>query len=385
MRTERYLRQILFHPIGKEGQRRLAEASAVVVGCGAIGSTTASLLARSGIGYLRVIDRDVLEESNLQRQELFDEEDLREGLPKALAAEKRLRRINSTISVEGITADLNPANAETLLRDAQVILDGTDNFETRLLLNDYALKTGTPWIYSACLGSQALLMDVLPGKTLCLRCLVDSIPLPGSLPTCETAGILAPAAKLIASIQTTEALKILTNHQEALISGLVNIDLWKGSFQKVDTKTAPSPTCPEPGRFRACPACQKGEYEFLNAKSFSLTTTLCGSNAVQITPGGNAENGAKIDLLALSRRLQSALGVDNISQSPYLLKFNCRDRARPKYGGFSTLALSNSKTDRPEGLSLRLEMVVFPDGRVLLFGTQDTSLARTLYSQYVGL
>jgi adenylyltransferase/sulfurtransferase len=365
MRTERYLRQILFHPIGKEGQRRLAEASAVVVGCGAIGSTTASLLARSGIGYLRVIDRDVLEESNLQRQELFDEEDLREGLPKALAAEKRLRRINSTIHVEGITADLNPTNAETLLRDAQVILDGTDNFETRLLLNDYALKTRTPWIYSACLGSQALLMNVLPGKTLCLRCLVDSVPLPGSLPTCETAGILAPAAKLIASIQTTEALKILTNHQEALISGLVNIDLWKGSFQKVDTQTAPSPTCP---------ACQKGEYEFLNAKSFSLTTTLCGSNAVQITPGGNAGNGTKIDLHALSLRLQSTLGVDNISQSPYLLKFRCRDRA-----------LALSKTDRPEGLSLRLEMVIFPDGRAMLFGTQDTSLARTLYSQYVGL
>ncbi|OHB91235.1 MAG: hypothetical protein A3D89_05755 [Planctomycetes bacterium RIFCSPHIGHO2_02_FULL_52_58] len=373
MRTERYLRQILFHPIGKEGQRRLAEASAVVVGCGAIGSTTASLLARSGIGYLRVIDRDVLEESNLQRQELFDEEDLREGLPKALAAEKRLRRINSTIRVEGITADLNPANAETLLRDAQVILDGTDNFETRLLLNDYALKTGTPWIYSACLGSQALLMDVLPGKTLCLRCLVDSIPLPGSLPTCETAGILAPAAKLIASIQTTEALKILTNHQEALISGLVNIDLWKGSFQKVDTQTAfigSGPATPSP----TCPACQKGEYEFLNAKGFSLTTTLCGSNAVQITPGGNAGNGAKIDLLALSRRLQSTLGVDNISQSPYLLKFRCRDRA-----------LALSKADRPEGLSLHLEMVIFPDGRALLFGTQDTSLARTLYSQYVGL
>jgi adenylyltransferase/sulfurtransferase len=353
METERYLRQILFQPMGQEGQERLARARAVVVGCGAIGSTTAGLLARSGVGYLRVVDRDVLEVTNLQRQELFDEEDLKEGLPKALAAERKLRRINSTLQIEGITTDLNPLNAETLLKDAQVILDGTDNFETRLLINDYALKTRTPWIYSACLGSQALLMDVLPDRTPCLRCLVGSIPIPGSLPTCETAGILAPTAKLIASLQATEALKILTGHLEALVSGLINIDLWKGTFQKVNTQTALSPTCP---------ACQRGEYEFLNAKGFSLTTTLCGSNAVQIAPalnrtGSGPANGSKVDLPALSRRLQSALGNSCVTQSPYLLRLRLK--------GY--------------------EMIIFPDGRALLLGTQDTSLARTLYSQYVGL
>lgn len=344
MKTERYLRQVLFQPLGQEGQERLAKASAVIVGCGAIGSTTASLLVRSGIGHLRIIDRDILEESNLQRQELFDEEDLREGLPKALTAEKKLHHVNSTIRIEGITADLNPGNAETLLKDVQVILDGTDNFETRLLLNDYALKTRTPWIYSACLGSQALLMDILPGRTPCLRCLVDTIPVPGSMPTCETVGILAPAAKLVASLQATEALKILTGHPEALISGLINVDLWKGTFQKMDTQTALS---------QDCPACRRGEYEFLNAKSFSLTTTLCGSNAVQITP----INGSQIDLSALSLRLQSTLGEGQVSQSPYLLKFRLKGH----------------------------EMIVFPDGRALLFGTQDSSLARTLYSQYIGL
>ncbi len=344
MKTDRYLRQILFKPIGEKGQKRLAKARAVVVGCGAIGSTTASLLTRSGVGYLRVVDRDILEESNLQRQELFDEEDLKEGLPKALAAEKKLLRINSTVRIEGVVADLNPANAETLLGDAQVILDCTDNFETRLLLNDCALKNKTPWIYAACLGSQALLMDIIPGKTPCLRCLVDSAPAPGSLPTCETAGILAPAARLIASLQTAEALKILSGNTEALITGLVSIDLWKGTFQKVDTTDSFS---------RTCPACRMGKYEFLNAKSFSLTTTLCGSNAVQITPS----NGSKIDLCALSQRLQSTLGMDNVSQSPYLLKFRLKGH----------------------------EMVIFPDGRALLFGTQDTSLARTLYSQYIGL
>ncbi len=359
MKTERYLRQILFQPIGHEGQERLGKALAVVVGCGAIGSTAASLLARAGIGYLRVIDRDILEESNLQRQELFDEEDLKEGLPKALTAEKKLQRVNSTVRIEGINADLNPGNAEILLKDAQVILDCTDNFETRLLINDYALKSQTPWIYSACLGSQALLMNILPGKSLCLRCLINSIPFPGTLPTCETAGILAPAAKVIASLQVTEALKILTGHQEALISGLLDIDLWKGTFQIMDTQTVRSLTCP---------ACQKGEYEFLNAKSFSLTTTLCGSNAVQITPGGSsARNGSKIDLSALSQRLQSLPDITDVSQSPYLLKFSCRDKS---LGARDTMSLN---------------WVIFPDGRALLFGTKDPTLARTLYSQYIGI
>ncbi len=344
MNTERYLRQILFQPIGQEGQERLTSSFVVIVGCGAIGSTTAGLLARAGVGRLRIIDRDVLDESNLQRQELFDEEDLKEGLPKALAATRKLQRINSSISVEGLVTNLNPVNAETLLKDAQLILDGTDNFETRLLLNDYAVKTRTPWIYAACLASEAMLMNIIPGKTACLRCMLDSAPLPGSMPTCETAGIIAPAAKLIASLQATEALKILTCHYESLLPELIKIDLWKGTFKKVNMASALSNTCP---------TCQKGEYTFLNARGFSLATTLCGSKAVQITP----PNGARIDLSALSRRLQSALGAGRVSQTPHLLMFEIKGH----------------------------EVIVFPDGRTLIFGTQDTSLAQTLYSQYIGI
>ncbi|MFQ5956459.1 MAG: ThiF family adenylyltransferase [Candidatus Brocadiales bacterium] len=346
---KRYSRQILFQPIGVEGQKRLSRGYALVIGCGATGSASASMLARAGVGRLRIVDRDFLEETNLQRQSLFDEEDLKTGLPKATLAEKNLSRTNSSIKVEGIVADVNPSNIEDLAVDADVILDGTDNFETRFLINDYALKTRTPWVYAACIGSQGMLTSIIPEDTPCLRCLLETSPPVGALPTCETAGILGPTAQLIGSIQATEAIKILTGQSEFLVKDLIRVDTWKWTLQRLDLSDA---------RLEGCPACRLGRYDFLDARAGTMTTTLCGSNAVQIVPA----NGSKIKLEELASRLSglSMLSeVGNVTHNPFLLRFKLRNKD--------------------------IEMAVFPDGRAIIQGTKELSLAKDLYSKYIGM
>lgn len=342
---DRYSRQIFFQPIGIEGQKRLSESCALVIGCGATGSASAGMLARAGAGRLRVVDRDFLEETNLQRQSLFDEEDLKTGLPKAVLAEKNLGKINSSIKVEGVVADVNPSNIEALASGADVILDGTDNFETRFLLNDYAVKTRTPWVYAACIGSQGMLMNVIPGETPCLRCLMETSPPAGTIPTCETAGILGPIAQLIGSIQAAEAVKILTGHREFLVKDLLRVDTWVWTLQRLDLSDA---------RLDNCPVCRLGRYDFLQVRSGVMTASLCGSNAVQIVP----TNGMKIGLEELASRLNKLSELEDVTRNKFLLRF----KVRPK----------------------NVDVVVFSDGRAIVQGTKEPSLARGLYSKYIG-
>jgi molybdopterin-synthase adenylyltransferase len=335
---ERYSRQILFSAIGEEGQRRLLESSAVVVGCGAIGASTAQLLARAGVGRLRVIDRDFVEPSNLQRQALFDEIDACEALPKAAAAERKLRLLNSEINVEGVVADLTPRNAEELLAGFGLILDGSDNFETRFLLNDFAVRSQRPWIYAAAIGSYCVTFVVRPGQTACLACLLEAPEAgPAMEETCDTAGILGPAVSLVSSLQASEALKLLSCHTEALHSRLISCDVWSGRMQSVVVARNP-----------VCRACARHEFPYLLGAA-QPHITMCGRDSVQIH-----ERGRNLDLPALQTNLSAAgLGV---KQNGFLLKFSL-----PPY-----------------------EMTVFRDGRAILKGSTDPAIARSLYARYIG-
>ena len=254
----RYSRQVLFAPIGPEGQKRLGTASAVVLGCGGLGTALASMLARAGVGRLRIVDRDRVEPSNLQRQILFDEEDARRGAFKAEAAARTLRRINSEIEIEGQVADIQPENIETLIEGANVVLDGLDNLETRFLLNDACAKHGIPWVYGACVASEGIVLTIVPGRTPCLRCVFESMPPPGTTPTCHTVGVVAPAVGLTASLQTAEALKILTGHPDRIVTKLRRFDLWSGRFQGIDVSA-----------FRNqgnCPVCDERRFEYLEPR-----------------------------------------------------------------------------------------------------------------------
>jgi molybdopterin/thiamine biosynthesis adenylyltransferase len=334
---ERYSRQILFAEIGEEGQRRLAGASAVIVGCGAIGASTAQLLARAGTGRLRIVDRDFVEPSNLQRQALFDEADAREAWPKAAAAERKLREINSDIRVEGVVADLGPENAEELLSGFDLILDGTDNFETRFLLNDYAVREERPWIYAAAVASYAVSFAVRPKITACLACLVLSDGGPGVEETCDTVGVLGPAVSLGSALEAAEALKLLSGHPERLHNRLFSCDVWSGRMQSVAVARNPD-----------CRACGRREFTYL-AGGWQPHITLCGRDSVQIH-----ERRRALDLRALYRRLASA-GLA-VRQNDFLLKFSA-----PPF-----------------------EMTVFEDGRAILKGSTDPAVARSLYARYIG-
>jgi len=335
---ERYSRQILFRGIGIEGQRRLAVARAAIVGCGATGSALASLLARAGVGKLRIIDRDYVEESNLQRQSLFDEKDAAESVPKAIAAAQKIAAFNSEIVVESRVDDVVPANIYALLEGMDVVLDGTDNFETRYLLNDYAVKNTLPWIYAAAVGSYGVTLNVLPNTTACLSCIFPETPR-GMVETCETAGILNSAVNLISSIAATEAIKLLIGGEAAknLRKTLWSYDAWTNQQAEISAAT------PRPG----CRAC--GERDFVHlAGEGRPHLTLCGRNSVQIH-----ERARPIDFVELQRRLQS-LGV--VRHNEFVLKF-----WRDPY-----------------------EMTLFPDGRAIIKGTTDTGIARSLYARYVG-
>ena len=335
---ERYSRQTLFHGIGVEGQRRLASGRVAIVGCGATGSALAGLLARAGVGKLRIIDRDYVEPSNLQRQSLFDEKDALESLPKAIAAARKIASFNSEIAVEPEVNDLTPANIEGLLKGMDLILDGTDNFETRYLLNDYAVKQSIPWIYSAAVGSYGVTMSILPGKTACLACIFPHSPR-AMVETCETSGILNSAVNVVASIAVTEVLKLLVAGPDAprLRRTLLSFDVWTNEHGEI------SAAQPRPG----CRAC--GTKEFIHlAGEGRAHITLCGRNAVQIH-----EHERPIDFAEMDRRLQPH-GV--VRHNDFVLKF-----WHDPY-----------------------EMTLFPDGRAIIKGTTDTAIARSLYARYVG-
>ena len=335
---EKYSRQMLFAGIGPAGQQRLLASRAALVGCGAIGAAAANLLVRAGVGYLRIIDRDFVEPSNLQRQTLFDESDALHVLPKAVAAERKLRSINSSVAVEGIVADLSPRNVEALLGEVDVLLDGTDNFETRFLINDVAVKSGRPWIYAAGVGSYGLTMTIRPGATPCLACLLESgTAAQGLEETCDTIGVLGPIVNLIASLEVADALKLLSGHPEALHGRLLSCDVWTGRMQSLGAARNPE-----------CRACARRDFTYLQGEA-QPRITMCGRDSVQIH-----ERARALDLDVLGVRLRPL--VDNLRQNDFLLRF----RIAP------------------------FEMTVFADGRAILKGTQDPAVARSLYARYIG-
>lgn len=334
--AERYSRQVLFAPMGKEGQERILSSRVAIAGCGALGSFQADALARAGAGFLRIIDRDFVELSNLQRQWLFDEADAESALPKAVAAARRLKAINSQIEVEPAVADLTPANAEELLEGIDLVLDGTDNFETRYLVNDYCISHGVPWIYGAAVSSYGLTMPIFPGRTACLRCVYPDPP-EGTQPTCETAGVLNAVTSAIAALQVAAALKILSGHAEEVAAKITTMDVWKGEIRQVE----------QPGPDPDCPACGRREFPHLEGRR-RAPISLCGRNAVQIH-----ERAKPLDLRQLAEQLAP---VGTVRANEFALRF-----AAPPY-----------------------ELTIFPDGRAIVKGTTDTGVARSLYAKYVG-
>ena len=340
---ERYSRQILFAPIGESGQQLLLNSSAVLVGCGATGTAIANLLVRAGLGQLKIIDRDFVEPSNLQRQTLFEESDAQENLPKAIAAERHLRAINSTAQVEGIVADLTPDNARDLLADSPLILDGTDNFETRLLLNDAAIALNIPWIYTAAVASTGVTMTIIPGETPCLACLLESAnptledAATNNDATCDTAGILSAAVNAITAVSSTEAIKLLIGQRDSLHQRLISLDVWTNQQRAIRI-----------ARNANCRACARREFRYLEGAA-QAHISMCGRDSVQIH-----ERARRLDLPALHRAL--AKTATEVRSNDYLLRFRVNS----------------------------YELTVFPDGRAIIKGTQDPAIARSLYARYIG-
>lgn len=337
--NERYSRQILFREIGREGQERLLASRVLIVGCGALGASHAEMLSRAGVGKLRIVDRDFVEFTNLQRQTLFSESDAAERLPKAIAAKRRIGEINSEIEVEAIVADVNNSSVESLVEGCDLVLDGTDNFQVRYLVNDSCVKHAKPWIYGAAVSSYGTTMTIRPGETPCLRCIFEEMPDAGSAPTCDTAGVIMPIIASISAIQVAEAIKLLVGDTDSLHRSLVQIDLWASDWRKI--KLA--------GPNEDCICCVRRKFEFLDAEAQEFAAVLCGRDAVQIAPPRATE----IDLPALAARL-AALG--DVKQNEYLLRFDIDSN----------------------------EMTVFRDGRAIIKGTDDLSQARSLYARYLG-
>jgi adenylyltransferase/sulfurtransferase len=333
---ERYSRQILFAGIGESGQEALLRSHAAIVGCGALGTFQAGALARAGVGRITIIDRDYVETSNLQRQWLFEESDAAQTLPKGIAAARRIRQINSGVEARGLVDDLTASNIAELLSGTDLILDGTDNFETRYLINDYAVSRGVPWIYGAAVGSYGLAMPVIPEVTACLRCVYPDPPA-SAQPTCETAGVLNTIVSMVASIQVDDAIKILSGHRDLVRPAITTIEVWKGVIRQIEV----SERAPE------CPTCARREFPYLE-KSRRAPVTLCGRNAVQVH-----QEQRSIDLGELKIRL-APLG--EVRANEYALRF----------------------------LAAPYEMTVFPDGRAIIKGTSDPGVARSLYARYVG-
>lgn len=337
----RYARQVRFAPLGEEGQRRLLDSRALVVGCGALGTVLANTLVRAGVGATRIVDRDFVETNNLQRQVLFDEDDVAQQLPKAEAAARKLRRINSAVNVEPVVADLDHTNVLECCAGVDCIVDGTDNFETRFLLNDAACKLGIPWIYGGCVAAEGMTMTILPGDTPCLRCLMPEPPPAGAAATCDTAGILGPVVNVVASLQAAEALKVLSGNRQAVNRTWTTIELWENRIRQVQLGTLRESA--------DCPACQRGEYEWLSGRRGSHTAVLCGRNAVQLSFPGRE----RMSLEALAEKLAQ---VGRVSRNPFLLRL--------EVDGF--------------------QLTVFPDGRAIIGGTDDVAEARSVYAKYIG-
>jgi len=333
---ERYSRQERFEGIGREGQERICRSCVTIVGCGALGSTSASLLVRAGVGTVRIIDRDFVELHNLHRQGLFDEEDVLQALPKAAAAARKLERCNSLVKVEGIVADFVSDNAMRLIAGSDVVVDAFDNFEARLLLNDACLSSGIPWVYGGAIGAQGTTLVVTPGEGPCFRCLVNDVP-STVLPTCETLGVVGPAPALVASIQAADALRMLVAGPKAARRGILSFDVWSGDFQRAEVQ-----------RRADCPACA-GRYDFLLGRGQGAASVMCGGNAVQVRPAGTRA----VSLEQLERVLA---GLGTVQRNEFLLRFAA------------------------DGL----EFVVFPDGRAVVRNTRDESVARSFYAKYIG-
>lgn len=338
---ERYSRQMRFPPLGEEGQRRLSTSRVTICGCGALGTVLANHLVRAGVGHVRIVDRDFIETHNLQRQILFDEQDVADNLPKAEAAVRKLKVINSQVDLEAVVTDIDHTNVLDLVSDADLILDGTDNFETRYLINEAAVKLDKPWIFGGVIGSEGQTMTIRPGVTPCLRCVIETSPPPGMAPTCETAGVLGPAVAVVASFEAVEAIKLLAGRVEALNTELVMIDLWDWSFRRLKIASLKDKV--------DCPTCKRRRFEWLDGTLGSHTTTLCGRNAVQIA----ARRAEKLDFAEMAGRLSA---VGDVRHNAFMLRFTTEGH----------------------------EFTVFPDGRAIIKGTNDIAKARTLYAQFVG-
>ena len=340
---DRYSRQMLFHGIGEEGQRRIRQGRVLLCGCGALGSAIADGLVRAGVGFLRLVNRDFVELSNLQRQVLFDEQDIADELPKAIAAARKLSKINSTVALDPLVADIDHTNILGLTSGVDLILDGMDNFETRFLINDAALETRLPWIYGGCVGSHGQVMPVFPGETGCLRCLIGDVPEPGMTETCDTAGVIGPAVTLVAALQVVAALKYLAGRRDLIPCSLTIVDVWDGTLRQMSVSSL---------RDRSdCPACVHGQRDWLSGTRGSQTTVLCGRNAVQVSPAGK-------HAIALPELAAKLAGSGAVSQNAFLLRFT------------------------PTGTETQL--TIFPDGRAIIKGTDDVTVARSLYARYVG-
>jgi molybdopterin-synthase adenylyltransferase len=342
---ERYSRQTRVPGIGKPGQERISQSRVTVCGCGALGTVLANHLVRAGVGFVRIVDRDFVEVSNLQRQVLFDESDVTNNMPKAVAAANKLRAVNSAIAIEPVVADIDRTNILDLCRDADVIVDGTDNFEVRYTINDAAVKLGKPWVFGGAVGTEGQTMTIVPGETPCLRCVFEASPGPGDVGTCETAGVLGPAVAVVASYQAAEALKLLAGKKETINRELVTFDLWLNSGRRIKIARLLEA--------RNCPCCKQRKFEWLEGEHGTQTTSLCGRNAVQVSH--RVAGRLSFDDLA------KQLGVSGqVSFNKFLLKFQ----------------LKEAGTD--------YEFTVFPDGRAIIKGTDDTDKARTLYAKYIG-
>ena len=342
-KLQRYAKQIRFPGIGVDGQKNIAGSRVVVVGCGALGSVAANLLARAGVGELVVIDRDFIELNNLQRQVLYDECDV--GMPKAIVASQKLRQINSEIYVEGVITDIDFRNIESLIvgeRKADLVIDGTDNFEVRFLINDACVKNEIPWIYGGCLGAEGQLMNIIPGETACLNCLMmDGPPLPGTTATCDSGGILSTIINVISSVQVNEAIKFLSGNRERMSLKLQVFDLWSNRTHSIDISTLRDKV--------DCPTCKQNQYVWLSGERGSQSAVLCGRNAVQVS----FPERSKIDLKQLANRLAD---VGRVEANDFLVKLSVDE----------------------------FELHVFQDGRAIIRGTEDIAQAKTLYVQYIG-